>query len=312
VAGDPSVEKKTMLEEDFDVVIVGGGPAGLTAALVLGRCRRRVVVIDSGRPRNRRAGAGHGFFTRDGAKPQDLIRIGREQLAQYDVVLHDDEAVAVAPADGGEGWVVKTKSGRTFRGKKALLATGMCDRLPDIPGVERLFGKSIHVCPYCDGWEARDLPFGVVACDPGRVDFTLGLLTWSEDVVLFLNGDSIGGEDRACLERNGVRIVDERIAELEGDDELTAVRLENGNRVERRTLFVHLGQDQAAPFARDLGCPTIENGAVCTSKGERAGPKGLFVAGDASHDLQVIAVAVSEGMKAACAINMELRQERYR
>jgi thioredoxin reductase len=300
------------LEQEVDVVIVGGGPAGLTAALVLGRCRRSVVVIDSGRPRNRCAGAGHGFFTRDGAKPQDLIRIGREQLAPYDVVLHDDVAIAVAPADGGDGWVVKTKSGRTFRGKKALLATGMCDRLPNVPGVDRLFGKSVHVCPYCDGWEARDLPLGVIACDPGRVDFTLGLLTWSDDVTLFLHGDTIPDDDRACLARNGVRVIDGEIAELEGDEALAAVRLANGERIPRRSLFVHLGQDQAAPFARDLGCPTIENGAVSTKKGERAGPKGLFVAGDASEDLQLIAVAVSEGLKAACAINLELRKERYR
>lgn len=306
------IRAEKMLEEDFDVVIVGGGPAGLTAALVLGRCRRRVVVIDSGKPRNRCAGAGHGFFTRDGAKPQDLIRIGREQVAPYDVVLHDDIAIAVAPADGGNGWVVKTKSGRTFRGKKALLATGMCDRLPEIPGVDRLFGKSVHVCPYCDGWESRDNPIGVIACDPARVDFTLGLLTWSEDVALFLHGDSIPDEDRARLVRNGVRVIDGKVEALEGGEVLEAVRLANGERIVRKTLFVHLGQDQAAPFARDLGCPTIQNGAVETSKGERAGPKGLFVAGDASHDLQVIAVAVSEGMKAACAINVELRQERYR
>lgn len=300
------------LEQEFDVVIVGGGPAGLSAALVLGRCRRSVVVIDSGKPRNRCARAGHGFFSRDGENPHELIRIGREQLEPYEVVLHDDDAIEVAPADGGEGWVVKTKSGRTFRGKKALLATGMSDRLPEIPGVDRFFGKSIHVCPYCDGWEERDRKLGVIACEPGVVDFTLGLLTWSTDLVLFLDGRSIEGEDRARLERNGIVVRDEKVTALEGDEELRGFRLATGELVARDALFVHLGQDQAAPFARDLGCPTIQNGSVCTTKGERAGPKGLFVAGDASHDLQVIAVAVSEGLKAACAINMELRQERYR
>jgi thioredoxin reductase len=300
------------LEEWFDVVIVGGGPAGLTAALVLGRCRRRVVVIDSGKPRNRRASASHGYFTRDGESPLELIRLGREQLEPYGVVLHDDVAIEVSPADGARGWVVKTKSGRTFRGKKALLATGMSDRLPEIPGVDRLFGKSIHVCPYCDGWEVRDSALAVIACDPGRVDFTLGLLTWSSDIVLFLDGASVEPDERARLERNGIVVRDEKVEALEGEDELVAVRLVSGERVPRRSLFVHLGQDQAAPFARDLGCPTIQNGAVSTTKGERAGPKGLFVAGDASHDLQLVAVAVSEGVKAACAINVELRQEKYR
>ena len=175
-----------------------------------------------------------------------------------------------------------------------------------------MFGKSVHVCPYCDGWESRENPIGVIACDPGRVEFTLGILTWSEDVALFLNGDALSSDDRDCLTRNGIRIIDEKIVALEGEETLEAVVLANGERIARKTLFIHLGQDQSAPFARDLGCPTIQNGAVATSKGERAGPKGLFVAGDASEDLQLIAVAVSEGLKAACAINTELRRERYR
>src|SRR5690606_14248926 len=114
------------------------------------------------------------------------------------------------------------------------------------------------------------------------------------------------------LERNGIVVRGEKVEALEGEDDLVAVRLAGGERVPRRSLFVHLGQDQAAPFARALGCPTIQNGAVSTTTGERAGPKGLFVAGDASHDLQLVAVAVAEGVKAACAINVELRQDRYR
>lgn len=299
--------------EDFDVVIVGAGPAGLSAALVLGRCRRRVVVIDSGKPRNRRAEAAHGFFTRDGTPPHELLRIGRAQLAPYDVVLHDDEITDVAPGDGGAGWVVLTKGGRRFRGKKALLATGMVDRLPSIPGIEPLFGKSIHVCPYCDGWEERDRPLAAYACDPGAAELALGLLTWSDDVVLFVDGRPLSEEDRARLDRNGVRVRDEKVEALEGEDgRLVAVKLAGGERIPRRAMFVHLGQDQAAPFARDLGLPTVENGSVCTKQGERAGPSGLFVAGDASHDLQLIAIAVAEGVKAACAINTELRRDAHR
>jgi thioredoxin reductase len=300
-------------DEAFDVVIVGGGPAGLSAALVLGRCRRRVLVIDSGKPRNRRARAAHGFFTRDGAGPHDLLRIGREQLAPYDVVLADEEVTAVARADAGEGWVVQTRGAGTFRGKKVLLATGMRDRLPDVPGIDPLFGASVHVCPYCDGWEARDLPFAVYACDPGAAEFTLALLTWSKDIVLFTDGQRLSNEDAARLARNGVVVRGEEVEAFEGEgDQLVAVRLATGERVGRRSLFVHLGQDQAAPFARDLGCPTIENGCIRTREGERAGPEGLYVAGDASHDLQLVAIAVAEGVKAAVAINGELRRDAYR
>lgn len=305
-----------MDDEDLDVVIVGAGPAGLSAALVLGRCRRRVLVIDAGKPRNRRACAAHGFFTRDGTPPHELLRLGREQLAPYDVAQHDDEVTDVAPGDGGAGWVVLTKGGRRFRAKKVLLATGMVDRLPQIPGIEPLFGKSIHVCPYCDGWEERDRPLAAYACDPGAAELALGLLTWSDDVVLFTDGRAISADDRERLARNDVVVRAERVEALEGDEDgrLVAVRLAGGERVLRHAMFVHLGQDQAAPFARDLGLPTLQNGSIATREGERAaeGPKGLFVAGDASQDLQLIAVAVAEGVKAACAINTELRRESHR
>lgn len=305
-----------MSDDGFDVLIVGAGPAGLSAALVLGRCRRRVLVIDAGKPRNRRALAAHGFFTRDGTPPHELLRLGREQLAPYDVALHEDEVTDVAPADGGAGWVVLTKGGRRFRGKKVLLATGMVDRLPRIPGIEPLFGKSIHVCPYCDGWEERDQPLAAYACDPGAAELALALLTWSDDVILFTGGGAIAEDDRARLARNGIVVRAEKVEALEGDDEgrLVAVRLAGGERVLRRAMFVHLGQDQAAPFARDLGLATLQNGSIVTREGERAadGPKGLFVAGDASQDLQLIAVAVAEGVEAACAINTELRRESHR
>lgn len=302
-----------MHEDLFDVVIVGGGPAGLSAALVLARCRRRVVVIDSGKPRNRRARAAHGFFTRDGVEPRELVRLGRAELEPYGVPIHDDEVTTLARSDGASGWVAKTRSGATYRGKKALLATGMRDRLPELPGVDELFGKSLHVCPYCDGWEERDRALGAWACDPGAAELALALLTWSDDVILFLDGAELGVEDRARLERNRIRVEDARVVELEREgDRLLGLRLEGGARIRRDALFVHLGQDQVAPFARDLGCPTIPNGAVETGRGERAGPPGLFVAGDASHDLQLVAIAVSEGVKAAVAINVELRKEAHR
>jgi thioredoxin reductase len=284
----------------------------LSAALVLGRCRRRVVVIDAGKPRNRRARAAHGFFTRDGAGPRELIRIGRAQLAPYDVAVEDDEVTTVSRDDVGRGWVVRTRAGRTLRGKKVLLATGMRDRLPDVPGIDALFGASVHVCPYCDGWEARDLPFAAYACEPGAADFALGLLTWSDDVILFTDGQALSDEDLARLDRNDIVVHTEKVEALEGEgDQLVAVRLANGKRVPRRSLFVHLGQEQASPFARELGCALDEKGCVPTREGERAGPEGLYVAGDASHDLQLVAIAVAEGVKAAVAINGELRRDEH-
>jgi thioredoxin reductase len=294
---------------DLDCVVVGGGPAGLSAALVLGRCRRRVVVIDAGRPRNRRSRASHGFFTRDGTSPADMLRIGREQLVEYGVPVVDDEAIAVRR--DGPAFVVETKGGGAYRTRKLLLATGMTDVLPDVPGVDELFGKSVFVCPYCDGWENRDRRFGVWTTEDGAAK-ALGLLTWTRDLVVFTNGRAMRPADRERLARRSVRLVEDRVAALERDGErLFAVRLAGGERVERDALFVELGERQAAPFAIELGCAVTDNGTVGAGDGERKRVPGVWIAGDASVDMQVVAVAVAEGFKAACAINVELREETF-
>ncbi|MDB4941150.1 MAG: hypothetical protein JWP97_684 [Labilithrix sp.] len=294
----------------YDCVILGGGPAGLSAALVLGRCRRTVAVLDSGRPRNQGVASSHGFFTQDGASPEELRRIGRAQLAPYDTVrLFDDEALEVA-SDGEAGFTVRVRNGAPVRARKVLLATGMRDRVPEIPGFRELWGKSVHVCPYCDGWELREKRLCAYAPAETGPDFALGLLTWTKDVMLVTAGERVADEERARLLRHGIVIHEETIASLEGTEgKLRALVLGSGRRIERDAVFVHFGSEQVAPFARQLGCTLGANGAVVCREGERAGVPGVFVAGDASHDLQLIAVAVAEGVKAACAINTELRRE---
>jgi thioredoxin reductase len=294
---------------DLDCVIVGGGPAGLSAALVLGRCRRSVVVIDAGKPRNRRSRASHGFFTRDGMSPAEMIRVGREQLAAYAVPVVDDEATGVRR--DGAAFVIETKRGGAYRTRKLLLATGMKDVLPDVPGLDALFGKSVFVCPYCDGWENRDRRFGVWITEDGA-ERALGLLTWTRDLVVFTDGRPLRASDRDRLALRGVEVVEDRVEALEGEGErLIAVRLAAGRRVERDALFVELGERQAAPFAVELGCALTDKGTLGAGDGERTRVPGVWVAGDASVDMQVVAVAVAEGFKAACAINTELREEAF-
>lgn len=299
------------MDPSYDVIIVGGGPAGLSAALVLGRCRRRVCLVDAGHGRNERAPTAHGIFTREGASPAELRRMGREQLAAYDVTIHDDEVVGVTP--GGPVFTVRTRSGRVLTGTKLLLATGMRDRIPDRPGFDELFGTGVYVCPYCDGWENRDRRLAAYAPADAGPDLALSLLTWSSDVVLVTTGERISEEDRAVLHRNGVVVHEDDVRSLDVESgTLRAMVLASGARVERDAIFVKMGEDQAAPFVKQLGCEVTDNNTVCTSHGERAGTPGVFVAGDASYDLQLVSIAVSEGVKAACAINTELRKESQR
>lgn len=141
------------MAETYEILVIGGGPAGLSASLVLGRCRRRVCIVDSGHGRNERAHSAHGIFTRDGATPAELRAMGRAQLAPYDVTVHDDEVVTVSADDERAAFVATTRSGRVIAARKLLLASGMRDRVPDRPGLRERFGRGVYVCPYCDGWE---------------------------------------------------------------------------------------------------------------------------------------------------------------
>lgn len=297
--------------ESYEVLIVGGGPAGLSAALVLGRCRRKICVVDAGRGRNERAQAAHGIFTREGASPEDLRRMGRAQLEPYDVTVHDDEVVAVTVAPAG--FEARTRAGRVVACRKLLLATGMRDHVPERPGFDALFGRGVYVCPYCDGWENRDRRLAAYGPAAEASELALALLTWSADVVLVTAGERLDGEARARLERNGVVVHEDDVDELESEEgRLRALVLASGARVARDALFIKLGEVQTAPFAAELGCELTESQTVRTGSGERSGPPGVFVAGDASHDLQLVSVAVAEGVKAACAINTELRKESLR
>lgn len=300
--------------ESYDVLVIGAGPAGLSAALVLGRCCRRLCIIDAGHGRNERARHAHGIFTRDGTTPAELRRMGRAQLAPYDVTFYDDEVVAIEAPEGR--FVATTRGGRSVQAKKLLLATGMRDRIPDRPGFQDLFGRAVLVCPYCDGWEHRGRALAAYAPAAAAPDLALALRTWSSDVVCISAGDEpVSDEHRAALARNGVPLHEQDVKRLELDakgETLAAVVLVTGARLACDAVFVKFGEEQTAPFVHQFGCELTDNNTVCPKDGERVGAPGVFVAGDASHDLQLVTIAISEGVKAACAINTELRIESQR
>lgn len=293
----------------YDVIIVGAGPAGLSAALMLGRSRRRVLVCDTGRPRNAASRAMHGFLSRDGIAPADFLRTAREQMQQYETVeLRDVEVVHAECREGR--FHVTLRDGVRLAARKLLIATGVVDNLPSLPGFSELYGRSVFHCPYCDGWEVRDQPLAVYGRGARGLGLSLELTGWSRDVVLCTDGPSeLEAGEIARLTRNGIVLREEPVERLAGTDELEHVVFTTGDLLARRALFFTTGQTQQSELARALGCEISEKGTVRTGKYEATHLPGLFVAGDASRAVQWVVVAAAEGAEAAFAINTGLLKE---
>jgi len=292
----------------YDVIIVGTGPAGLSAALMLGRCRRTVLVCDTGRPRNAASEALHGYLTRDGITPREFIQIARGELRNYETVEICDSEVVDAGCGKDSLFHVTLTSGERLKSRKLLLATGVVDHVPPVPGIAELYGKSVHHCPYCDGWEVRDQPLAVYGRGDRGLGLSLELITWSRDLVLCSDGPcELDDEARGRLERNAITLREERITRLEGQDGiLQHVVFENGVRLARRALFFTTGQSQRSDLLTRLACEFNDKGTVRTGKYETTHLPGLFVAGDASRAVQWVIVAAAEGAEAAFAINTDL------
>lgn len=300
--------KGTAAGKLYDVIIVGGGPAGLSAALVLARCRRRVLVCDDGQYRNAASRGVHGLLFQDGTAPADLLRRGRREVRGYGAEIRSvrvDDARSTR-----QGFRVDLADGRRETARKLLLATGIKDRLPEVGGVLPLYGKSVFHCPYCDGWETQGGAVAAYGWGVTGIDYALGLTTWTDDIILFSDGHRIPAAERARLQANGVGMREEKVARLEGTKgKLARVVLETGEAVDRSALFFHLGFEQRSHLAQRLASRVTRRGIVQRDRLGSTGVPGLFVAGDACGDVQFVAVAIAEGAKSAVAINRSLRME---
>jgi len=290
----------------MDVVVVGGGAAGLSAALVLGRSRRRTLVVDAGAPRNAPSPTAHSCFTRDGAPPAELLWIARDQLAPYDSVRLVRDRVTSVQADDG-AFTVELAEGDAVEARRVLLAVGVRDILPSVEGIGALWGRSVLHCPYCHGWEVRDEPLALYASGSVAMEMGPMLLQWSRDVLLLTGGDGeLTPSDRGTLARLGVRIVDTPVQRVEGDDHLVRIALRDGHVEQRSALFVRPAQELASDLPQRVGCDLTDLGHIRIGADLQTSVSGIYAAGDATTPLQQIVVAAASGAQAAMMINRDL------
>lgn len=305
-----------MRADILDVIVIGGGPAGLNAALVLGRCRRNVMLFDDGKPRNAASHAVHGFLSRDGIVPAELRVIAREELAKYPSVHLDADRVIDA-ARTSNGFSVMTRDGRRFNARKLLLAAGVVDQLPTQPGFAELYGKGLFHCPYCDGWEVRDQPLAVYGRgDDKGAGMALEMTLWSDDIVLCTDGPSeLSDPYRRRLEKKGIAIREEKIARLDVRRSIPYetcfdIVFESGPCLLRSAMFFNTSRHQSTDLAQRLGCDAYDpKGCAVDNHRQMTHVPGLYVAGDASRDVLQAIVAAAEGAQAAIGINHALLSE---
>lgn len=303
-----------MAEEVEDVLVIGGGAGGLNAALVLARARRRVLLIDSGAPRNAPAGAVHGFVSRDGTPPAALLAAGRAEVERYGGRVLTDEVRAVRRGDGPALGFEAELAGRTVvRARRVIVATGLRDELPDLPGLRERWARDVLHCPYCHGWEVRDRPLGVLGWQPRAVHQALLVRQLSDDVTYFADGGEPDGATRARLTARGVRIVGgEAVGLVVEDDGLRGVRLADGTVVALAALFVPTRPVPHDALLDGLGCVREDDGRIRVDASGLTGVPGVWAVGNVVDSGAHVVVAAAAGAKAALAVNMDMIEEELR
>ena len=300
-----------MIQQPFDVLVVGAGPAGLSAALVLGRMRRRVLVLDTDAPAHAVSEEVHGFLSRDGTPPADLRRLGREQLVPYTTVELRPVAARTARRLPDGGFELDLGDGGRVTGRRLVLAHGMHYGLPDVEGVAELWGTSVFHCPYCHGWEVRDRPLAVYGCGERAVHQALLLTSLSDDVVLLCSaGPALSGAQVQLLDAAGVEVRGDEVERVEEAEGGVRVVLAEGPPLARHALFIQPQLSLASGLAASLGADLTDAGSVSVDPTGQSSIAGLYAAGDAGTAVQSVAVAAGSGARAAYAINAELALDR--
>ncbi|MGE7987541.1 NAD(P)/FAD-dependent oxidoreductase [Lysinibacillus fusiformis] len=298
----------------YDCMIIGGGPAGLSAALTLGRARRKVVLFDNGTNRNRVTQESHGFLTRDGIKPQEFKNRARKDIKSYPSISIMDQTVIEITKDDKSGlFLVNTSENNSYVSEKILLATGIQEEFA-LPQIRQYYGKSLFSCPYCDGWELRDKPLAILAENEEHISHMTKLVfNWSQDLIVFTNGHQLSEKVQNDFEHKKIKVYTDAIKDLHGDDgNLYSLELETGEDILRTGGFVVPSFYRPNKFAKQLNCQVDENGTIKTDGAGRTTAAGLYVAGETEKGgPSSLMIAAAEGFKAASSINMDITIDRF-
>jgi thioredoxin reductase len=299
---------------DYDAVIVGVGVGRADGGVGVGRACRKVLVCDEGKPRNHTSPAVHGFFSRDGISPAELLKAGRDQLKPYAVEWRDAGVTDAEKVDGG--FRVEIRDGKAVTARKLILATGVTDERPDIDGLAGLWGTGVLHCPYCHGWEVRNKPWGFIARGDQAVEWGGELREWTPALTFCSNGPAgLTEAGRRTLKDRGIAVREEKIKRLDGEKGvLKAVVFENGETLELTALFVRTTMVQRSPLPKKLGCKlsSMEGGFKDAVEADQFGATavpGLYVVGDASRGMPQVTTAVSDGSLAAIMANKAMIKE---
>ena len=290
----------------YDVLVVGGGAAGLSAALVLSRARRNVVVVDAGHPRNAPAAHMQGFLSRDGMPPADLLAAGRQEVTGYGTTIVDGTVLELVHADDSSFQAV-LDDGRRLDARRVLITTGLRDELPAVPGLADRWGRDVLHCPYCHGWEVRDQPLGVLWHGPDTVRYTHIVRQWTHDLVLFAPEGALTPQDRFHQLARAIGIVEGNVDHLViEDDALRGVAMSDGRVVPRHAVFVPPGLTPQSELLAGLGCELDDHGWMTTGAHGATTVPGVWVAGNVANPRAQVITAAGEGSAAAIAINTDL------
>jgi thioredoxin reductase len=306
-----TVADMTGPQSTYDVVVLGGGAAGLSAALVLSRARRTVAVVDGGAPRNAPAAHLHGYLSRDGMPPQELLAAGRDEVEGYGGVVLPGTVTRIARSAGGFDALLA--DGTRLHARRLLVATGLVDELPDVPGLRDRFGRDVLHCPYCHGYEVRHRTVGVLGGSPSSLHQVQLVRQWADDVVYFANGAALTIDQREQLVARAIGVVDGRVRGLHvQDDELCAVLVDGVGAVRRQALFVAPRFVPSSTLLVDLGCAVDDDGWVAVGPAGATSVPGVHAAGNAVNPRAQVITAAGEGSAAAIALNGSLVEEDVR
>jgi len=304
------------VEDDYDVIVIGGGSAGLNGALMLARSRRSTLVIDAGAPRNAPAPGVHGLLARDGMSPFELLAIGRDEVRRYGGQVIDGEVTGAVHQDGS--FAVSLTDGRRIRARRLLVTTGLVDVLPDVPGLAEHWGHDVVHCPYCHGWEVRDTAIGVLASSARAIHQALLFRQLSDDVIFFAHDSELTNEQAAELAARDILVVRGVVAAVETvDSRVSGVRLADGTVINRQTLAVQCTMTARTDFLAGLGLEPVEHPmGVGTylpvdATGQSSVP-GVWVAGNATDLMAQVGAAAAAGAMAGAMINADLVAEDLR